>query len=133
MHNRPGAFQFIPLSPRASCEYGSSNVWRWCCEVFDYLAVGAIVDGHVFGVHRGISPPHLILTPPFSTACVPSRLVVSSVDVCIVRWFLYAFLLYLRSSHRPSESSSVFAARSPSALFTRINALALFRPVDLHL
>jgi diadenosine tetraphosphatase ApaH/serine/threonine PP2A family protein phosphatase len=26
-------------------KYGSANVWRYCCEVFDYLALGAIVLG----------------------------------------------------------------------------------------
>ena len=26
-------------------KYGNANVWRYCCEVFDYLALGAIVLG----------------------------------------------------------------------------------------
>lgn len=26
-------------------KYGSANVWRYCCEVFDYLALGAVVIG----------------------------------------------------------------------------------------
>ncbi|KAF2838886.1 Metallo-dependent phosphatase [Patellaria atrata CBS 101060] len=26
-------------------KYGSANVWRHCCEVFDYLALGALVTG----------------------------------------------------------------------------------------
>ena len=29
-------------------KYGSSNVWRYCCDVFDYLSLGAVVDGRVF-------------------------------------------------------------------------------------
>ena len=35
-------------------KYGSASVWRHCCEVFDYLALGAIVDGRVFCVHGGL-------------------------------------------------------------------------------
>ncbi|KAI9727892.1 MAG: hypothetical protein M1828_005297 [Chrysothrix sp. TS-e1954] len=26
-------------------KYGTANVWRYCCEVFDYLALGALVSG----------------------------------------------------------------------------------------
>lgn len=43
-------------------KYGSANVWRYCCDVFDYLALGAYVVGlnsgqdGVFCVHGGLSP-----------------------------------------------------------------------------
>ena len=39
-------------------KYGSVNVWRYCCEVFDYILLGAVVGGKggVFCVHGGLSP-----------------------------------------------------------------------------
>ncbi|PPJ56878.1 hypothetical protein CBER1_02293 [Cercospora berteroae] len=48
-------------------KYGSANVWRYCCEVFDYLALGALVMGAAgdidptdapFADPSGSHPPH---------------------------------------------------------------------------
>ncbi|KAF9635329.1 Metallo-dependent phosphatase [Lasiodiplodia theobromae] len=37
-------------------KYGSANVWRYCCEVFDYLALGALVTGAATNLQPTSSP-----------------------------------------------------------------------------
>jgi diadenosine tetraphosphatase ApaH/serine/threonine PP2A family protein phosphatase len=37
-------------------KYGSQNVWRYCTDMFDYLALACVIDGRVLCVHGGLSP-----------------------------------------------------------------------------
>jgi len=37
-------------------KYGSADVWKYCCEIFDLLALSAIIDNKIFCVHGGLSP-----------------------------------------------------------------------------
>ena len=37
-------------------KYGNANAWKYCTDVFDYLNIGAVVDGKIFCIHGGLSP-----------------------------------------------------------------------------
>lgn len=35
---------------------GSANAWKYCTEVFDYMALASVIDGSILCVHGGLSP-----------------------------------------------------------------------------
>jgi serine/threonine-protein phosphatase 4 catalytic subunit len=37
-------------------KYGSSNVWKYCTEIFDMLSLAAVIDNRIFAVHGGLAP-----------------------------------------------------------------------------
>jgi serine/threonine-protein phosphatase PP1-1 len=37
-------------------KYRSTTVWKYCCQVFDFLTLAAIIDGKIMCVHGGLSP-----------------------------------------------------------------------------
>lgn len=54
-------------------KYGSANVWRYCCDVFDYLALGAIV----LGVSNNLTPSTVEGSSPLN--CDPDDV---EIEVC---------------------------------------------------
>jgi serine/threonine-protein phosphatase 6 catalytic subunit len=48
--------QFYGFFEECQRKYGNSNPWKYCTDLFDYLPLGAIVEGKVLCIHGGLSP-----------------------------------------------------------------------------
>ncbi|KAG6028696.1 hypothetical protein E4U41_000611 [Claviceps citrina] len=79
-------------------KYGSANVWRYCCDIFDYLALGAIV----LGASNTLSPD-----PEHGAAADDIE-----VEVCDPK--RYVMSRFSRRRQQPSPSPSSSPSPSPS-------------------
>ncbi|CAD8078250.1 unnamed protein product [Paramecium sonneborni] len=48
--------QFYGFYDEVKRKFGNAYPWQYCCEVFEYLPLCALVDQKVFSVHGGLSP-----------------------------------------------------------------------------
>jgi serine/threonine-protein phosphatase 6 catalytic subunit len=55
-HESRQTTQFYGFYEEVKRKYGNVNVWKYVTDVFDYLPLGALVEGKIFCVHGGLSP-----------------------------------------------------------------------------
>lgn len=73
MHAQVRERECLAVRPRLRPAPARSDApFRYCCEVFDYLALAAIVDGSVFCVHGGLSP-NVNLIDHVRTGCLKDK------------------------------------------------------------
>ena len=37
-------------------KYGNANAWRFTTDAFDYVGIGALIEGRLLCIHGGLSP-----------------------------------------------------------------------------
>ena len=55
-HESRQTTQFYGFYDEVQRKYGNANVWKYIVDVFDYLALGALIEGKILCVHGGLSP-----------------------------------------------------------------------------
>jgi serine/threonine-protein phosphatase 6 catalytic subunit len=48
--------QFYGFYEECQRKYGNINPWKYCTDLFDYLPLGAVVEGKILCIHGGLSP-----------------------------------------------------------------------------
>ena len=54
--NQDKLLRSMDLMKKLEESMGNNNAWFYCTDVFDYLPLGAIIDGKILCIHGGLSP-----------------------------------------------------------------------------
>lgn len=88
-------------------KYGSANVWRYCCEVFDYLALGALV----MGASSELEPTSSSMTDTQTTIPADD----DDIEVEILNSNGEVLNRFPRNRNRPTTESNEGLTASPTA------------------
>lgn len=80
-------------------KYGSANVWRYCCEVFDYLALGALV----IGAASELQPTGASFADPHEQSSIPSE----DIEIEILNSVGQVVNRYVRNKINPQDTSQL--------------------------
>ncbi|KAL9085828.1 MAG: hypothetical protein Q9159_004493 [Coniocarpon cinnabarinum] len=92
-------------------KYGTANVWRYCCDIFDYLALGAVV----VGAATQLEPTRIHENQPFATETEgpdPSEVSIEEAELEVLNSDNQVVLRYPRS-YRDGGSSPGSRKGSP--------------------
>ena len=62
-------------------------MWRYCTDIFDYIALAALIDGKIFCVHGGLSPT---ISTIDEIRAIDRKQEVRSVQLKLVRIFSFS-------------------------------------------
>lgn len=93
-------------------KYGSANVWRYCCEVFDYLALGAIVLGASTALEESKGPKPERLSSTQEDIDSGIEIEVLNADGSVAQRFPRGQATKLTSSSPSTKSSSSPATKT---------------------
>ena len=90
-------------------KYGSANVWRYCCEVFDYLALGALV----LGASSGVTPSDAPFADPSQTqSTIPSSAESEEIEIEILNQSGQVINRFMRN-HGTNNSQDISQLSNP--------------------
>lgn len=76
-------------------KYGSSNVWKYCTEVFDMLMLGCVIDNKFFGVHGGLTPSINTISEVIINIYMFFMVFICFFSVFIGYIYLFLYLLFI--------------------------------------
>jgi diadenosine tetraphosphatase ApaH/serine/threonine PP2A family protein phosphatase len=94
-------------------KYGSANVWRYCCEVFDYLALGALILGATTDIPSSGGPNASSFAGGETQSTLPPE--DEEIEYEVLNAAGETMQRYLRKQYSPSQQNSITRSSARSS------------------